>query len=619
VIRLVRVAAALAALALPATAVAGTEVRSVDAKDYPTVRVTVVTAEPTKSVPTVRENGEAVPILSAENLGRAKSVVLAVDRSRSMNGKPLDDAVAAARDFVARKPRNDRIAILTFATEPVFLTRSSTATIDADTALRTIAVDRVEGTTLYDSLVLAAGRLEQDPLPSRVIILVTDGNETKSEASLEDAIAAASAADTSVYVVAIESSRFSPEPLRRLASATGGAYYGASDSGALAGIYARISGELQRTWRLEYPTVARPNESVTVSAGAAGSSASVRLVIPGSADADDGSSLLPKAAFESPAGALVLAFLVGALAFLAIGFALAVPKGSWVRARLAPHVAAAKRAGAQPGRRERLGLLKGLFRTTERTFGHLRHWRTLERLLERADLPLRTVELVYICLGAGFGLALITATAAAPTVVTLLALGLGAAAPCGFVWFKAKRRLAAFDEQLPDLLVAMAASLKAGHSFRQGIQTVVDEGMPPASKEFNRVLTETTLGRPMDRALNQMAERVGSKDFDFVITSVTVQRQVGGSLAGLFDMVADTVRQRQQFARKIRSLTAMGRMSAYVLIGLPFFLALALTLLNSEYMAPLYQTSGGHKLIVLGLVMMGIGSLILKKMVSFKG
>ena len=79
------------------------------------------------------------------------------------------------------------------------------------------------------------------------------------------------------------------------------------------------------------------------------------------------------------------------------------------------------------------------------------------------------------------------------------------------------------------------------------------------------MLTETGLGRPMDDALADMAERVGSKNFEFAITAVTIQRQVGGSLAGLFDMVADTVRQRQQFARKIRSLTAMGRMSAYML------------------------------------------------------
>jgi tight adherence protein B len=123
----------------------------------------------------------------------------------------------------------------------------------------------------------------------------------------------------------------------------------------------------------------------------------------------------------------------------------------------------------------------------------------------------------------------------------------------------------------------------------------------------------------MDTALADMAERVGSKQFAFVLTAVTIQRQIGGSMAGLFDMVAETVRQRQQFARKIRGLTAMGRMSAYVLAGLPFFLALAITLMNPAYMAPLWSSPTGHMLIALALGMLCVGALLLKKIVSFKG
>ena len=181
----------------------------------------------------------------------------------------------------------------------------------------------------------------------------------------------------------------------------------------------------------------------------------------------------------------------------------------------------------------------------------------------------------------------------------LLAVLVGALIPVGFVGYKARARLRAIDDQLPDLLITLAASLKAGHSFRAGIQAVVDEGQPPASKEFNRVLTETRLGRPMDEALSDMAERVGSNNLSFVVTAVTIQRQVGGSLAGIFDMVADAVRNRQQFARKIRGLTAMGRMSAYVLVGVPFFMAGTITLLNSDYMRPLFQTGTGQKLLML--------------------
>ena len=157
------------------------------------------------------------------------------------------------------------------------------------------------------------------------------------------------------------------------------------------------------------------------------------------------------------------------------------------------------------------------------------------------------------------------------------------------------------------------------YEMRLDIQAAADEDQAPASDEFRRVLTEVGLGRPIEAALNDMARRLGSRNFEFVITAVTIQRQVGGSLSGLFDLVADTVRQRQQAARKIRGLTAMGRMSAYTLLGLPVFGAGAITLLNPGYMSPLYNTGAGHLLLGVAVAMMAIGALVLKAIVSFKG
>jgi tight adherence protein B len=615
------VAAALAALALPAAAIAGLEVKGVDTKDYPRVRLTVIADGAAPKPPVLTEDGEPVSGVVAENLGRAKSVALAVDRSRSMDGEPLDDAVAAARAFVAAKPPEDRIAVATFATKSVFLTDFSTATIDADTALRSIAVDDVDGTTLYDSLVLAADTLAGEPLEARVVIVVTDGNETRSSASLDDAIAAARRARAAVYVIAIESSRFTPQPLKKLAAETGGTYYPAASSDALSGIYASIAEELQRTWRLEYFTAARPGEERTLEASLGGESATARLAIPGDAEslAVKPSPLLPAILYESAWAGLLLGLVVGFCILLAAIVAFASPKGAWVRRRVNAHVAAHARAVKPSDDGERLAAAASLFKATENTFGHARYWKKLQWTLERADLPLRTVEFVYIMVGCGFVAGLIGAVAALPSFVILGCLVGGALAPYGFVVFKGRKRLKAFENQLPDLLVTMAAALKAGHSFRMAMQNVVDEADEPAAKEFKRVLTETRLGRPMDEALSDMAARIGSKNFDFVINAVAIQRQVGGSLAGLFDMVADTVRQRQQFARKIKGLTAMGRMSAYVLVGLPFFIAFAISLLNRQYMEPLFHTSTGHKLILIGLFFMTIGSLMLRKIVSFRG
>jgi tight adherence protein B len=263
--------------------------------------------------------------------------------------------------------------------------------------------------------------------------------------------------------------------------------------------------------------------------------------------------------------------------------------------------------------------MRRVFRSTDQVFANVKQFRSLQRMLTRADLPLLAAEMLYICVGTGVVLGLFFAVTGMPPLLILVFMALGSSLPVLFVMVKASARVKAFDNQLPDMLITIAASLKAGHSFRHAIQAVVDEGVDPAAKEFKRVLTETQLGRGMDTALADMGERLGSKHLAFVLTAVTIQRQIGGSLAGLFDMVAETVRQRQQFARKIKGLTAMGRMSAYVLAGLPFFLALVITLMNPSYMAALWSTPTGHMLIAVALGMLAFGSLILKKIVSFKG
>ena len=605
---------AVAALGPSDAGAADARFGGIDTGAYPSLRVLLVTPKPTARAPRLTENGKRVYGLDAANLGRAKSVVLAVDRSQSMQGQALLDASRAARAFVRKKPSSDRIAIVAVGKRAVQLTGFSSSTIDVDAALRGIDVDTVRGTALYDAIVLSSDALGAETLASRVLILLTDGQEVSSEASLSAAIAAARKAGVTVYPIAIESASFSPAPLKELAKATGGRYTGARDSASLVAVYNSIAAELRRTWQLTYTTTARPGEEIRL----AGAGASLTSTIPGlSAEVVPVDPALPSAVFGI--GSILAALLVGLCIFGAAVFALRAPHGAQIRRQLAPHLGQKERKRSRGPVQERFATASAVLQATEKAFGHLKLWHSLHRLIVRADLPLRTVELAYICVGAGLLPGLIFAVGGASSFLILLVMIAGAALPIVVVWWKARRRLAALDDQLPDILTTLAASLKAGHSFRQGIQAVVDEGNEPASGEFKRVLTETSLGRPMDDALAEMSERVGSENLSFVVTSVTIQRQVGGSLAGIFDMVAETVRNRQQFARKIRSLTASGKMSAYVLLGLPFFIAGALTLMNPEYMAPLYTTSIGHLLIGMGLTMMFFGSLILRKIVSFRG
>jgi tight adherence protein B len=626
------VGAVAAALALPAVAwgAPGLEIRSLDVDAYPTVRLTVVAPQASAVDPVITENGRPVVGLVARNLGDTKSVALAIDTSRSMNGGALEDAIGAARSFLDLKGQRDRVSLVSFGSEATQVTGFSGATIDADVALRTLAIDDVQGTALYDAIVLAADALAGEETKGRVIVVLTDGRDVSSEATLAEAVRAARDAGAAVYPIAIESKQFSPEPLEILARQTGGTYYGVASSTTLGSVYRKVAAELRRTWLVEYATAARPGEQLTIAAAIRGAGdAEVTVSVPGdpaTVNPEDPKPLpvIPPALYRSSWGWAVIAGIVGALVLAAAALTLASPKGRWLKSRLAPYLGDTGESRSTAARkslaaREPLGALDGLFSATERSLGRLKLWARLERMLRQADLPLRTVEAAYIVVGAGLLAGLMAVVAGAPLVVALAAFVVGAAIPLLFFSVKAKRRLQAFDTQLPDLLLTVSSSLKAGHSFKQALQAVVDEGAEPASKEFGRALAEARLGRPLEEALDDVVRRVGSQELDFVVTSVSVQSQVGGSLAGLFEMVADAVRQRQQFRRKVRGLTAMGRLSAYVLVALPIFLAIVLTVIDSEYMAPLWQSSTGHLLLLIGFSMMALGAVMLRRIVTIRG
>jgi tight adherence protein B len=615
------VTVAVAALVAAAPAAAGVEVSGVDTSSYPTIHATVVSSAGASATPKVTENGQPVVGYEAQNLGQAKAVVLAVDDSQSMAGKPLADAAAAARVFVAAKSDADAIAVVEFGRHPIQLSNLSTAALDSDSALGQITVAGQPGTALYDAIGVSSGLLQASTLQGRVLIVLTDGHDVSSQDTLEAAVAAAHAAHVSIYPIGIEGQGFDPAPLQQLASETGGRYFAAASTGALAAVYRSIAQRLGRTWQVSYVTSARPGDTIRVAATVpgAGSAASSVLVAKHAGDvtsAPAASDLVPSSAYGS-VGPVLIGLVAGLLAVAAFLLLLSARRGSWLRNRLAPHMGDA--AATSRRRRGKTTVRSTVTSATEKTFGHLRQWHAIQRMLDRGETPLRAAEFFYMVAGAGLLFGIIAAMVGSSVIVIVIAMVVGAFVPYIVVWQRMRRRLGAFETQLPDMLITIAASLKAGHSFKQGLQAVVDEGQPPASSEFKRVLTETGLGRSLDDALSDMSDRVSSKNFEFTITAVTIQRQVGGSLANLFDLVADTVRQRQQFGRKIRSLTAMGRMSAYTLIGLPIFLMFAISVLNAGYLHPLFHTSAGHMLLMIGVVMMTIGSLLIKKIVSFRG
>jgi len=618
--RLLLVPLAFAALVVAQPALAGgVRIQSVDTSGFPAVRVTLV-APLGAATPRLTENSVPVTGYTAVNLGRQKAIVLALDRSQSMEGRPLVNALAAARAFIGAAGPNDHVGIVAFGHTAFGLGRFSGTAADAQSSLNGLTVDGQSGTALYDAIVVAASHLGSDNSPGRAIVVVTDGRDVSSSNTLQQAVVAAHTAHASIYTIGIGGPNFTPDALKSLSRETGGSYRRVARTRDLGGVYAALASELDRTWQLSYVTAARPGMTLRLAATVpgAGTAVGTALMLGGESAVIAPSNLIPSFGYTG-AGTILVALAVGMLVLLSCCFWFASRRGSQLRARIEPHLGVVDRSTkvqrGQGRAAARVQVADGL----ERVLGNLRQFKRVQLTLERADLPLRAGELLAICAGTGLFFGLVTAATAAPMLVILGAMVICGSLPLAFVSFKAVRRIRRFENQLADLLITMAASLKAGHSFRQGIQSVVDEGADPAAKEFRRVLTETQLGKPMDAALADLGGRVGSKNLTFVISAVTIQRQIGGSLAGLFDMVADTVRQRQQFSRKVRGLTAMGRMSAYVLVALPFFIATVVTLLNPVYMSPLYHTATGQKLVGGGLTMILIGSAILKKIVSFRG
>jgi tight adherence protein B len=322
------------------------------------------------------------------------------------------------------------------------------------------------------------------------------------------------------------------------------------------------------------------------------------------------------ALYDSAWGPLAVGLAVGCLMLVATLVALSRPRGAWLRDRLGAYDAV--EPGTDGPRRPAVRL-QTLYGATERRFDHTRMWKAFERLGERAGVRSTPAELLLFSAGAGLGLAVLVTAVGGGALLTLASLVVGALLLPAFLHHKARKRLRRFDEQLPDTLQTMAGSLKVGHSFDQTLQAIIDKGTPPASEEFERVLSETRLGRPMDESLEALTERVASQDLEFVLMSVRIQRKVGGSLAGLFDSVADTVRERQQFRRKVRALTATARTSAWVLTALPILTGALITVVNPGYLSPLFTTTTGQAVVACCVVMMAIGGFILQRIANVKG
>jgi tight adherence protein B len=617
-------AVATLVVAAPATASApALTIKHVNLTNWPNVAVTVQTPDPGVTPQlTVTENGQTAANVR-QSVGPQSAVAVVIDTSRSMRGQKLTDAITDATTFVTGDQSSDTLGVYAFGAKPYISVALPATSAAAAAGLAALAPDSHSGTAIYGGISTASQALAGQHVARRAIVLVTDGSSEHDSATFAQAVAAAKSAHASIYAVSIASTAAGKSALRALAQQTGGEFLSATDGPALAAAYRQISTALGSTFTFTYHSLVPKGTPIKLAVSVPGlATAHSTVTAPGTIanSAGSGSPLvrMPTSAFGRAMVALGAAFLVLIGALLLLSFRPGVAVGKRIAAYTEPkRKATVELAGVDP---TKISMLSQLFAATEKIAGSLNYWKATTRRLEQADLPLRTAEIVYIQMGAALLMGVIGRFALGlSSLLELLPLLLGLAIPALFVRFMAKRRLNAFEGQLPETLITLAASLKAGHAFNSALASVVKEGADPTSKELGRVAQEIQLGMTSEAALEAMAQRMNSTNFGFVVMAVNIQRTVGGSLAEILDMVADTVRQRQQFSRKVKALTAQGRMSAYVLLAMPFLMGLAIFALNPSYMSILFTSAAGKVMIAGSLVMMGIGSMIIRKIVSFEG
>ena len=242
----------------------------------------------------------------------------------------------------------------------------------------------------------------------------------------------------------------------------------------------------------------------------------------------------------------------------------------------------------------------------------------VENALERANLPLRAAEalLFYAAI-----VVLVTVAALALSGSLLIGLILGvlaALAPVSTVNFLAARRRKRFMSLLPDTLSLLSGTLRAGYSLMQGVEAVSDEVSEPMGFELRRVVTEARLGRPLEEALDGTAERMASADFAWAVMAIRIQREVGGNLAELLMTVSETMVERERLRRDVQTLTAEGRVSAFVLLMLPVGLGGIMFVINPTYTGQLIETTVGNIMLGVALLSMLIGFAWMRKIINIE-
>jgi tight adherence protein B len=312
-------------------------------------------------------------------------------------------------------------------------------------------------------------------------------------------------------------------------------------------------------------------------------------------------------------GTRLIALVCGAAAAFLVAYA--VLDGVFGRTRMQRRIAALRVFGVQAAP-ERESLPRQLIdaggRLVERSAALLEHARRAEPLLDRAATSLRPPEWLAVRLAAALAGALLL-TALIPWWA-----GLPLGAVAGFVLsavtlrVRISRRERVFADELPGTLQLVLSSLRSGFTLQQSIEAAVRDDEGPVAEELRRAISESRINGEFEDALSRVGERVRSQEMTWLVMAIRLQREVGGSLADVMQTTADTMRERAYLRRHVRSLSAEGRFSAWILVAMPIGIGALLYVTRPEYVGSLFSRPLGIAMVAGAVVLMGIGGLWLR-------
>lgn len=637
--RLLGGAGALIAVALTlsggaAWAEGGAIVRNVDTTAFPEVRLEVFVSgnAPRLTDFHLRENGAVVPdgslsVKPLKQTGRPVGTVLVIDTSGSMQSNgAMAAAKAAAHQFVAGRAPNEWTAVVSFSSAPLVRVGFT-----QDAAALGAAIDElapVGETALWDALAVGAHLYDQRPDLQPNVVLLSDGADSISSGTQAQALSALEGVHAAVFGVGIASDEFNPAGLSQLVGAAGGTVASSADPSDLTAQFGQIRSAIENQYEVSYRSTAAGGAlALDLSAGSASVAVQTRAGTVGAAPSPR--AVEPARDLFTKSGGRALLLVLAALAaglFTLAALLIFGRRDETLDSRLGVYAGAAptlEDGDAGPGPAAASGLMdsslvKRAVGLTTKMASRSDLLVKIERLLEQANLPLRPAEALFFY-GAGVAVVGLLALAGAPSLtVALVFTAIVAALPVVVVRQLRKRRLKSFEAQLPDTLNLLAGSLRAGYSFLQGLEAVVQETSDPMARELRRVLAEARLGRPLEEALSDTAERMESRDFEWSVLAIRIQREVGGNLAELLQTVAETMTQRSRLRGEVRALTAEGRISGIIMGMLPVGLGLFMFTASPGYINDLFSSVTGWAMVIGSAVMAAVGFAWIQKIIKIE-